>query len=106
MQPLKLIRALCLTLTSLAISACSTLQPVQVAQIPLRADLRQCVALEPIPREALPPVAEEPATRAAQVQERAFWMMRDIQQADVVRDMCNKNAELVSLIEANNAGPQ
>jgi hypothetical protein len=51
-------------------------------------------------------VAEEPATRATQVEERAFWMMRDIRQADVVRDMCNKNAELVSLIEANNTGPE
>lgn len=53
----------------------------------------------------MPPVAAEPAVRQAQVEERAFWMMRDIQQADVVRDMCNKTAELVSLIDANNAGP-
>ncbi len=92
-------------LMSAAISACSTLQPVQVAQIPLRADLRQCEALAPVPSEAMPPVAAEPAVRQAQVEERAFWMMRDIQQADVVRDMCNKTAELVSLIDANNAGP-
>ena len=67
--------------------------------------MRQCEALPPVPSEAMPPVSAEAPVRQAQVEERAFWMMRDIQQADVVRDMCNKQAELVSLIEANNAGP-
>ncbi len=96
--------SLCLMLMSVATSACSTLAPVQVAQIPLRADLRQCEVLPPIPFEAMPPVSADAAVRAVQIEERAFWMRRDISQADVVKDACEKAGELVALIEANNAG--
>lgn len=58
-----------------------------------------------MPREALPPVAESEEARQAQIQERAAWMARDLMQADVSAEMCNRNGELVSLIDANNAGP-
>jgi len=33
-------------------------------------------------------------------------MQRDLDQAAISRAMCNRNGELVSLIEANNAGPE
>lgn len=64
------------------------------------------MALEPMPPEALPPVAEEAAARAAQINERAAWMRRDLAQADVVAEMCHKQGELLGLIDANNAGPE
>lgn len=59
-----------------------------------------------MPPEALPAVSEDPAVRAAQTEERRVWMRRDWAQADLVRDMCLKNGELVALIDANNAGPR
>lgn len=106
-MPLKrLILALFMTCTAGVTTACGTTSHFRVAQIPLRADLTGCLALPPIPPEALPPVADEPATRAVQVQERAFWMRRDLDQTANNRDNCNKQMELVALIRANNAGPQ
>ncbi|MGE0533125.1 MAG: hypothetical protein AB7P35_17590 [Hyphomonadaceae bacterium] len=57
-----------------------------------------------MPREALPALAAEAGARRAQLDERAFWMGRDLQQALVNREMCAKLGELVSLVEANNAG--
>lgn len=95
-----------MTPTLMAICACSTLQPVRIAQIPLRAELRQCEALAPIPPEALPAVSEDAAVRAAQIQERAIWMRRDLLQANAVKDLCSKLGEIVSLVDANNEGPQ
>lgn len=89
-----------------AISACSTLEPVRIAQIPLRDDLRRCEALAPMLPDALPPVPEDASVRAAVIRERAAWMRRDLAQADVVKDACNKLGELVALIDANNAGPE
>jgi len=59
-----------------------------------------------MPFEALPAVDPEPHAREVQLRERAAWMGRDMSQADLVRDMCNKLGETVSLIDANNAGPQ
>ena len=79
---------------------------MRIAQIPLRDELRQCLALAPIAREALPAPAETEEARRAQIQERAVWMQRDLDQAAISRQMCNRNGELVSLIEANNAGPE
>jgi hypothetical protein len=72
----------------------------------MRDELRQCVALEAIQPEDLPPVAESPEAREVQILERAFWVRRDIAQTAIGRQMCNINGELVSLIEANNAGPE
>jgi len=40
------------------------------------------------------------------MQERAFWMARDIQQGAQQAENCAKLAEAVSLIDANNAGPR
>lgn len=107
MPPLNSTLKLCILPIGLVTSACSaTLQPVQIAQIPLRPELRQCVALDPMPPEALPPVSEDPAVRSTQLEERAAWMMRDIHQADIAREMCNRQGELIGLIDANNAGPE
>ena len=86
----------------LAAFAYTTLPPDH----PLRPELRQCVALDPMPPEALPPVSEDPAVRSTQLEERAAWMMRDIHQADIAREMCNRQGELIGLIDANNAGPE
>ncbi len=72
----------------------------------MREELRQCVALEAIQPETLPPVAEDPQAREVQILERSFWLRRDIAQTAIGRRMCNINGELVSLIEANNAGPE
>lgn len=72
----------------------------------MRADLRQCVALVPVASEDLPAVAAEEPARSAQVQERAFWMRRDLDQTANNREMCNRTRELVTMIDANNAGPQ
>ena len=79
---------------------------VRVAQIPVRDGLRTCVALAPVPSEALPPIAVDPAHRGAQIDERAFWMSRDLAQTANNREACMKQAELVALIDANNAGPE
>lgn len=105
MRPLKLILKLSMPLTFAAISACSTLEPVQIAQIPLRPELRQCEVLLPMPPEALPAVDPDPHTREVQLRERGAWMGRDMAQADLVSDLCHKQTELVGLIDANNAGP-
>lgn len=100
-----------LTLTLLLASitmltaACGTTR-LRVSQIPLRTDLTRCVALLPVPSEEMPRVSEDPATRATQVQERAFWMRRDLEQTANNRDMCGRQAELVTLIQTNNAGPE
>lgn len=51
-------------------------------------------------------MAAAPAERAVQLEERAFWMQRDLQQTANNRDACNRQGELVALIQANNAGPQ
>lgn len=106
MRPLKWMLKLSMAPMFAAICACSTLEPVRVAQIPLRQELRQCEALSPIRLEALPQLSEEPAVRAAQLAERGVFYVRDIAQADVLKDMCNKLAEVVSLVDANNAGPE
>jgi hypothetical protein len=86
-------------------AACGTTS-VRVAQIPMREGLNECVALEALQPEDLPPVAESPEAREVQILERAFWVRRDIAQTAIGRQMCNRNGELVSLIEANNAGPE
>jgi hypothetical protein len=54
---------------------------------------------------ALAPVLASYA-RSVQIQERAFGARRDLAQTQVGREMCNRNAELVSLVDANNAGPE
>ena len=105
MPRLKLILTPFMVPILMGIGACSHLAPVQVAQIPLRPELRQCEALAPMPLEALPAVAEDPVVRAAVIQERAAWMRRDLAQVDVVKDMCAKLGEVVTLVDANNAGP-
>lgn len=87
-------------------TACGTTSQLRVAQIPLRADLTGCLALPPIQPDALPPMRAEPAERSAQIEERAFWMRRDLAQTANNRDNCNKQMELVALIRANNEGPE
>jgi len=59
-----------------------------------------------MPREALPPPAEGEEARRVQIEERALWMARDLSAASIFAEMCNRNGELVSLIDANNAGPE
>lgn len=71
--------------------------------IPLRSDLTECVGLAPIPSEALPPVSEDPAIRAIQVQERAVFFRRDLAQEGVSVIMCERLGEAVDLIRRNNA---
>jgi len=61
--------------------------------------------LPAVPSESLPQVTQAPDARASQLQERAFWMSRDIAQAGAQAENCAKLAEAVSLIDANNAGP-
>lgn len=87
-------------------TACGTTSHLRVSQIPLRADLTGCLALPAIQPEALPPMRAEPAERSAQIEERAFWMRRDLSQTANNRDNCNKQMELVALIRGNNEGPQ
>lgn len=106
MRPRKWILTLSMLPMFAAISACSHLTAVQVAQIPLRPDLTRCEVLAPMPPEALPEVDAEPHTREVQLRERGAWMGRDMAQADLVSDLCRRQAELVGLIQANNAGPQ
>lgn len=106
MRPRKLILMLSILPTFAATSACSTLAPVQVSQIPLRPELTRCEVLAPMPPEALPAVDSEPHTREVQLRERGAWMGRDMAQADLVSDLCRRQMELVGLIEANNAGPE
>lgn len=60
--------------------------------------------LTPISPEALPAVAADAAARASQIEERAFWMGRDLRQSANTRENCNRLGELVALIERNNAG--
>ena len=93
-------------LTAMAMTACGTTSDLRIAQIPVRDGLRACPALAPMPPEALPPIAEDPAARAPQLQERALWMGRDISQTAVNREACDMAAELLALIDANNAGSQ
>lgn len=62
--------------------------------------------LTPVPSEAMPPASADASVRAAQAAERAFWMQRDLAQAETLREACMKQAELVGLIRANNAGPE
>jgi hypothetical protein len=54
----------------------------------------------------LPPQAAEPTARTAQIEERAFWMQRDLAQTATNRGACEKLFEAVDLIRANNAGPE
>lgn len=70
--------------------------------IPLRDQLTVCEALAPVQREDLPAEAEGDEARDVQLQERAFWMSRDLAQTATVRAGCVKQAELVALIRANN----
>jgi len=123
----RMISTVSMTLIVGLTAACGT--TLRVAQIPLRDELRQCLALEAIQREDLPPVASAESLRAAldalgiapapaieraalaytrqvQIEERAIMVRRDLAQTQVGREMCNRTGELVSLIEANNAGPQ
>jgi len=44
--------------------------------------------------------------RAVQFEERAAGDSRDLAQASVLREMCEKLGEVVSLVDANNAGPE
>lgn len=71
--------------------------------IPLRTDLTLCVALPPMRPDQLPPVAESDDARAAQIQERATWMSRDLAQAGVVATMCERLGEMNDLVSRNNA---
>lgn len=63
-----------------------------------------CTALAPVPAESLPPTASDPDARATQLIERSFWLGRDLRQTANNRDICQKQSELVALIERNNAG--
>lgn len=91
--------------TAMLTSACGTTSALRVSQIPLREDLTKCVALTALPSEALPALSDDPVVRAAQLQERGVWMRRDLEQTGIAREACNKQIELVALIQANNAGP-
>lgn len=106
MRRIRLILTLSMTLTLPAIAACSQTIAATTAQIPLRPELRQCVALSEVRSEDLPALPADPALRASQIEERRFWMRRDWAQADVVKDACAKLGEVVSLVDANNAGPE
>lgn len=44
--------------------------------------------------------------RQAQITEQGFAGNRDLAQTSINREMCNRQAELAGLIQANNAGPQ
>lgn len=92
--------------TAMLMSACGTTSHLRVSQIPLRDDLTRCVALAPVPSEALPPVSEDAAVRPIQLEERAFWLRRDLAQTANNREVCNKQMELLALIRANNEGPE
>lgn len=106
-MPLKrLTLLLFMTCIAALTTACGSTAHLRVSQIPLRESLTQCAALLPIQPETLPPMREEAAERSAQLEERAFWMRRDLSQTANNRDNCNKQSELVSLIQANNAGPE
>lgn len=48
------------------------------------------------------PQATGDEARDVQIQERAFWMSRDLAHTATVRAGCAKQAELVALIRANN----
>jgi len=112
------------------ISGCT--HSVRTTQIPVRDGLNQCAVLEPTPREARAPVAEDPDlgallaaagvtgedhiamieraagnyARTAQFVERGRGDQRDIAQAVVNRGNCERLQEAVDLINTNNAGPQ
>lgn len=97
-------------------------------EIPLREELTQCVGLIATPREDFPAEVNLERTReylaqrgwpqamidrfaadvasygaGAQFAERAFGMRRDTAQAGVNNQMCARNAELIDLIQRNNA---
>lgn len=99
----------------------------------MRAELRQCVALAPTPPESRPAIASDPDlsafapvlglapespamvalqeaagnyARRAQYIERAAGDRRDLSQAAITREMCEKLGEALTLIDANNQGPQ
>lgn len=63
------------------------------------------MVLEPVRSEHLPPVSEDRRAREVQLMERSFWYRRDLSQAEAIREACEKQAELVGLVRANNAGP-
>lgn len=95
--------------------------------IPVREDLRYCVGLQAMPREAFPPIAgsaedyewaaliaelelESPATtairdyaRRVQIRERGIALERDIAQEGVGATMCERLSEMNDLVERNNA---
>lgn len=52
----------------------------------------------------MPPTASDPNARATQLIERSFWLGRDLRQTANNRDICQKQSELVALIERNNEG--
>ena len=98
----------------------------------MRDGLNQCAVLEPTPPEGREPVARDPDlsellaaagvagedhiaiieraagnyARETQFMERARGDQRDLAQAQLNRGNCERLQEAVSLIEANNAGPQ
>lgn len=119
--------------TLLGTSACSASRDLRISQIPIRQELRQCAALVPTQPEQRQAIAPNPDfngfaavlgalpgapvilalqqaagdhARRIQFQERAAGDMRDIAQAAVIRENCEKLAEVVSLVDANNAGPE
>lgn len=114
-------------------TACGGQVEVRTAQIPVRADLRLCAALEALAPEDFPAVASNPSfanlferagivappaalalveqaagdhARGVQIQERALTVRRDVAQTNIGRENCNRQGELVSLIDENNRGPE
>lgn len=91
---------------SALMSGCGTTSVLRTTTIPLREGLTLCEALAPVPPEAMIPQATGDEARDVQIQERAFWMSRDLAQTATVRAGCAKQAELVALIRENNEGAE
>jgi len=128
----RLILIVFILLMSALLQACGTGSSLRVSQITPRAEATQCVALAPIARDEWIAPAADPNlstlltaagvvgedhiavieraagayARQVQIEEQAFTARRDVSQTSVNREMCNRQHELVGLIQANNAGPE
>lgn len=87
----------------LGLTACATTQAALPLEIPLRDGLVAPCEQVAIPAEGeLPPLAQSEEAVTAQIEERRFWMQRDVSHEGVERRICRQRDEAVALIEMHN----
>jgi hypothetical protein len=101
----------CMLLGPVLVSGCGSTRgsypsPSQaLSQIPVRAALRDpCETVSTPDEGALPAIAEDPAARLAQLNERAFWMSFDLQHNVIEARQCLLRLELIGVVDAFNSG--